>query len=69
MGALTMKALPFGVFLRAPDFWKLPYSHYLNQPGLTFLRVKPSTQRIVVLYPRGLRELLLFQEQSELGVA
>ena len=35
VGVLTIRALLFGVSIRAPDFWKLPYS--LNQEPLSSL--------------------------------
>ena len=29
MSGLVIRALPFGVQIRAPDFWKLPHEYYL----------------------------------------
>ena len=33
MGVFTAEALPFGVLLKAPDCWKLPFQRRLNQLG------------------------------------
>ena len=56
MGVLILRALLFGVFTRAPHFWKLPYAVNLKGAGGTLLGVFTT---------RPLQRAPLFSAQQE----
>ena len=42
MGALVIRALIFGVYVRAPDFWKLPYAEQGSAAQAHPFKIKPE---------------------------